>query len=185
VEPETRARLRLLQADGADLPFRAASFDAVMLVQVFGGMPGWRRVLEEARRVSRRPGALIVGRVVRPEDGVDARMKAHLASILERAGIAPRRQNARGDAREWLASAAHLERRAIAAAWTATCTPLAFLERQPTGAQFSRLPQAVRDDALRELREWAAGIFGSLDAAASEPHAFELEFFTFDQKEED
>ena len=45
--------------------------------------------------------------------------------------------------------------------------------------------QAVKEDALRELRDWAAGIFGSLDAAASEQHEFELEFFTFDEKEED
>jgi ubiquinone/menaquinone biosynthesis C-methylase UbiE len=183
VEPETRAGLRLAQADGARLPFRDASFDAVMLIQVFGGMSGWRRVLDEARRVSRPPGVLIIGRLVRPEDGVDARMKGHLASILERSGIEPRRKNARGDARAWLAAAARLDRRAIAAAWTAERTPLAFLERQPTGAQFAAMPQAVREDALRELRDWAAGAFGSLDAVSSERHQFELEFFIFDDKE--
>src|SRR5256885_12832458 len=31
---------RLLQADGRQLPFRDAAFDAVMLVQVFGGLSG-------------------------------------------------------------------------------------------------------------------------------------------------
>jgi hypothetical protein len=41
----------------------------------------------------------------------------------------------------------------------------------------------VREDALRELRDWAAGAFGALDAASSERHAFELEFFTFDDRE--
>ena len=182
VKPEPRAGLRLVQADGARLPFREASFDAVMLIQVFGGMSGWRRVLEEARRVSRPRGALIVGRVIRPDEGVDARMKRHLASILERSGIAPRRQNARGDAREWLAAAARLDRRANAAAWTATCTPLAFLERQPTGAQFSGMPPAVREAALGKLRDWAAGTFGALDAASTERHEFELECFTFDAR---
>ena len=35
---------RLLEADGARLPFADASFDAVMLIQVFGGMRGWRDV---------------------------------------------------------------------------------------------------------------------------------------------
>ena len=51
---------RLVQADGEHLPFRDATFDAVMLIQVFGGMRGWRRLLVEARRVlrgSRRAGA--------------------------------------------------------------------------------------------------------------------------------
>lgn len=185
VEPQKGAGVRLVQADGARLPFRDASFDAVMLVQVFGGLSGWRRVLEEARRVSRPPGVLIVGRVVRPEDGVDARMKAHLTSILDRFGIESRPRNRRGDARGWLASAARLDRRAIAAEWNAERTPRAFLERQPTGAQFAGMPPAVREASLRELGEWAAATFGSLDAASSERHAFELEFFTFDNRRQD
>jgi demethylmenaquinone methyltransferase/2-methoxy-6-polyprenyl-1,4-benzoquinol methylase len=33
---------RLVQADGHRLPFADATFDAVMLIQVFGGMQGWR-----------------------------------------------------------------------------------------------------------------------------------------------
>src|SRR3954469_17900523 len=35
----------LLQADGERLPFADASFDAILLIQVFGGMRGWRRLL--------------------------------------------------------------------------------------------------------------------------------------------
>src|ERR1043166_2787883 len=58
---------RLVQADGALLPFRDATFDAVMLIQVFGAMPGWRRLVGEARRVSR--GALGIGRGGAPAGG--------------------------------------------------------------------------------------------------------------------
>src|ERR1700674_708897 len=35
---------RLVQADGRHLPFPDATFDAVMMIQVFGGMRGWRRL---------------------------------------------------------------------------------------------------------------------------------------------
>src|SRR5690242_14473272 len=60
------------QADGECLPFGDATFDAVLMVQVFGGMPGWRRVLAEAKRVLRPRGVLLIGRVVAPFDGLDA-----------------------------------------------------------------------------------------------------------------
>src|ERR1700754_696690 len=50
---------RLVQADGERLPFADASFDAILLIQVFGGMRGWRRLLVEARRVLRGAGVLV------------------------------------------------------------------------------------------------------------------------------
>src|SRR4051812_19578616 len=62
---------RLVQADGERLPFRDATFDAIMLIQVFGGLRGWRRVLAEARRVLRGAGVLVLGRTVAPPDGLD------------------------------------------------------------------------------------------------------------------
>src|SRR5262249_25741198 len=68
-------KARLVQADGQCLPFRDGSFDAVILIQVFSGARGWRPLLEEARRVLRASGALIVGRTIAPEDGIDAHMK--------------------------------------------------------------------------------------------------------------
>ena len=61
-----RGSARLVQADGARLPFADANFDAVMLIQVFGGMRRWREVLAEGRRVLRPAGALLVGRTVAP-----------------------------------------------------------------------------------------------------------------------
>jgi SAM-dependent methyltransferase len=74
-------RPRLAQADGERLPFPEAAFDAVLLVQVFGGLEDWRRFLGEARRVLRPSGPLILGRGVLPDDGVDARMKIRLDAI--------------------------------------------------------------------------------------------------------
>jgi SAM-dependent methyltransferase len=173
---------RLVQADGRDLPFAAAAFDAVMLIQVFGGMREWRAVLAEARRVLRPAGALILGRSVAPAEGVDAAMKQRLALILDEMGASPRARNTREEAERWLEAEAAESRRIVAADWTAERTPRGFLERHRTGARFSRLPEPVKDDALRKLSAWAAEAFGTLDSVSSERHEFELKIFRFSEE---
>jgi SAM-dependent methyltransferase len=170
---------RLVQADGRQLPFPDAMFDAVLLIQVFGGLRGWRKFIGEARRVLRPAGALIVGRTKMPSDGLDARMKQRLAAILGELGVQHDRANARDDILAWLESSAGSSKIVTAASWAARRTPHAFIERRGSGARFSQLPAPVREQALRELGVWAAATFGSLDAASSEPHAFELQVFKF------
>jgi ubiquinone/menaquinone biosynthesis C-methylase UbiE len=169
---------RLVQADGEHLPFRNATFDAVMLIQVFGGMRGWRRLLTEVRRVLRGAGVLVLGRAVAPPDGLDARMKARLALLLDEIGAPADRTNTRQDAQGWLEQQARATR-LVAATWTARRTPRGFIERHGTGARFSALPAPVKEEAMRRLAAWANTAFGSLDAASSEPHEFELQLFRF------
>jgi SAM-dependent methyltransferase len=169
---------RLVQSDGQLLPFGDATFDAVLLVQVFGGLDGWRRLLAEARRVLRPKGTLIVGRSVAPEDGVDARMKRQLARLLAEIDVAPG-LNARDGAQRWLESTAHDVARVVAATWVAPRTARGFLDRHRTGARFSALPEAVKAEALGKLAVWAAASFGSLDAVSRERHAFELGIYRF------
>jgi ubiquinone/menaquinone biosynthesis C-methylase UbiE len=176
-DPDRRAPLA--QADGERLPFDAATFDAVLLIQVFGGMRGWRRVLGEARRVLRPSGALILGRTVAPADGLDARLRKRLALILDELGVAPKTKNTREDAQQWLATQASRSTRVVAAGWTAERTARAFIDRHRTGARFSALPEAVKDAALQRLADWAAATFGSLDAGPREQHEFELRIFHF------
>jgi ubiquinone/menaquinone biosynthesis C-methylase UbiE len=174
---------RLVQSDGQLLPFRDAAFDAVLMIQVFGGLRGWRRVVEEARRVLRRSGALILGRTVAPAEGVDARMKAHLASILREMAAQGGEMNAREDVQDWLATRARSVERAVATAWDAERTPRGFVARHRTGARFSQLPEDIKDQALSRLESWAADAFGSLDAVFTEPHEFELQIFRFSHGE--
>jgi ubiquinone/menaquinone biosynthesis C-methylase UbiE len=175
---ECAAAPRLAQADGERLPFADASFDAVMLIQVFGGMRGWRRLLAEVRRVLRGAGVLVLGRAVAPPDGLDARMKAQLALLLDEIGAPADRTNTRQDAQGWLDQEAR-GTRLVAATWTARRTPRGFIERHRTGARFSALPAPVKDEAMLRLAAWAATAFGSLDAASTEPYEFELQLFRF------
>jgi SAM-dependent methyltransferase len=170
----------LVQADGEQLPFRDSAFDVVMLIQVFGGLRGWRRFIAEGRRVLRPAGAIIVGRTEMPPDGIDARMKQRLAAILDELGIEQDRANARADITQWLKSNAESSGTVTAATWTANRAPRGFIDRHGSGARFWALPAQIREQALRDLGAWASVIFGSLDKAFSEQHAFELQIFQFE-----
>lgn len=170
---------RLVQSNGELLPFPDATFDAVLMVQIFGGMRGWRRVIAEARRVLQSAGALVIGATVTPAEGIDAQMKRRLAAILGEMGVQADRRNVREDVRQQIEQAAQERTRVIAAEWDAERSPRGFLERHRTGAGFSASPEPAREEALRKLATWAAATFGSLDAAVSERHAFELQVFKF------
>jgi ubiquinone/menaquinone biosynthesis C-methylase UbiE len=168
----------LAQADGERLPFADTTFDAVLMVQVFGGMRGWRRVLAEARRVLRPRGALLIGRVVAPADGLDARLTQRLGELLAERHIAIERRNVREEVERSLGEAA--TRQAVTVAtWSAERTPRRYLDRQRTAARFATLPAAAAEEALAALADWAIATFGGLDAAVHEQHAFELQIFTF------
>jgi ubiquinone/menaquinone biosynthesis C-methylase UbiE len=168
----------LVQSDGQLLPFRDAAFDAVLMVQIFGGLQVWRRLLAEARRVLRPDGTLILGRSIAPDNGVDTRMKAQLASFLEAMAAVPA-ASTREEALRWLEAAACNTSRVLAATWESTRSPRAFLDRHRTGARFSALPEPVKAEALAKLAAWAEVAFGSLDAVTRERHAFELRIFHF------
>lgn len=170
---------RLVQADGGQLPFADASFDIVMLIQVFGGLRSWRPILADAHRVLRRSGALVLGRTMMPDGGVDAQMKQRLRAILTEMEVGPSPGNASREAEILLASAASHASCEIAAQWQTTRNAREFIDRHRTGARFSALPEAVKDEALRRLAAWAAKTFGSLDADAREQHRFELRIFKF------
>jgi SAM-dependent methyltransferase len=172
------ARPPLAQADGERLPFGDTTFDAVLMIQVFGGMRGWRRVLAEARRVLRPHGVLLTGRVVAPADGLDARLKQRLVELLAERRVAIERRNFRDDVERSLESVA--ARRAVTVAtWDSERTPRRYIDRQRTGARFAALPKAAGEAALAALTAWATATFGGLDAAVRETHAFELQMFTF------
>lgn len=170
---------RVVQANGERLPFPDATFDAVLLIQVFGGMPGWRRLVTEARRVLRPTGALILGRTVAPTDGIDAQMKQRLTQVLEAMGIVADQKNVHDNVQRWLRASARCVNSVIAASWKADRTPRGFLVRHRTGARFAALPEPVKDEAMRQLGIWAGETFGSLDAVFSEQHVFELHVFEF------
>jgi SAM-dependent methyltransferase len=165
---------QLVRADGGRLPFRDGTFDAVLLVQVLSGARGWRGLLSETMRVLLPGGALFVGRVVAPEDGVDVRMKAQLAMILAAMDLHPYRDKPREDALAWLGGQMPDPSAVTVATWTSARRPDAFLERHAAGARFSVLAEPARREAIRRLGEWARDMFGSLDLPQPEHYRFDL-----------
>jgi ubiquinone/menaquinone biosynthesis C-methylase UbiE len=178
--PACNAAPRLVHADGERLPFANASFDAVMMVQVLGAARHWRPLVSEALRVLRAPGTLVLGHTVMPAGGLDARMKQRLAALLADLSVPSHHRDPRNEVISWL-SGVSTSSCVVADKWEATRTPAAFLARQPSGAQFARLPQRIKDEALARLRDWASMTFGSIEAEFRERHAFELNVFKFQQ----
>jgi ubiquinone/menaquinone biosynthesis C-methylase UbiE len=172
---------RLIQTDGRALPFADGMFDAVLLIQVLGAAQNRQELMAEARRVLRLPGLLIIAMTTLPAVGLDTRMKEHLKLVLAEMGIAPYHVSGREHLRHLEHSLSQPCERLVAAAWRVERTPRAFLDRQRTGAHFSTLPESTREEALCRLSRWAAATFGSLDAAVSERHEFELRVFRFEQ----
>jgi SAM-dependent methyltransferase len=178
--PRSRAQILLVQADGQTLPFGKDAFGAVLLVSVLSDVHGWRRLLDESRRVIRPGGVLVLGHAAGPPHGIDARMKGQLAVILGAMGVEAGPRGARHDeARDCLAGEAVPHRSACAARWVLSRSPRDFLTRHRTGARFTALPAAIQDEALGRLAEWARHAFGSLDSASDEEHSFELDVFAF------
>ena len=171
---------RLAQGNGQALPFAAAAFDAVLLVQVLSNIRGWRQVLGEAQRVLRRGGGLALGQTVPPADGVDRRMRDQLTTILAELGAPAAPAGARvAEAVAWLTPQARQSTHLLAAAWEQSRTPREFLARRPSGARFAALPREVRSVALARLEAWTQATLGTLDATFIERWAFELDVFIF------
>jgi hypothetical protein len=150
-----------------------------MLIQVFGGLRAWRKLLAEARRVLRPTGFVFVGRTVSPGSGVDARMKQQLAVILGELDVSSHKRNTREEVLHWLEGAAERRDCVVPAVWDVERTPRAFLNRHQTGASFSTLPSRIKADAMSQLSVWAEATFGSLDRILAERHSFQLEVFQF------
>jgi ubiquinone/menaquinone biosynthesis C-methylase UbiE len=181
--PRDGKRASLVQADGRALPFAAASFDAVLLIAVFGNLADARPLIDEARRVLQPRGTVIIGRTAAPEDGIDERLKQRLDQLLHQwmpqRMPQSRRRSGREEAASYLAATASSTTKQIIASWTVERSPRAFLERHSGGARFSQLPRPAREDALRALGAWAETEFGTLDTAFLETHRFEMRMFQF------
>ncbi|HEY6352516.1 MAG TPA: class I SAM-dependent methyltransferase [Candidatus Angelobacter sp.] len=171
---------RLVQADGARLPFRDGSFDLVLLMHVLSGLEkdSWRNLLCETVRVISPGGSVVVGHTTGSMAGVDARMKRQLNHILERLGIArDGTKKSREEPLEWLHTGASRRMQVTAASWINQRTPQEFLDRHRNGARFSTLPDKIREEALKNLHDWAEKTFGSIDKAFAEEFSFVLHIF--------
>jgi len=168
----------LVLADGQDLPFPDGTFDLVLLMHILSGAASWPKLLCEALRVIRGPGAVVLGNTVAPTLGVDAQLKRQLSTILKSMGVAmPEPKKSKGDALEWLKARCSVYKEIGAARWTAERSAEQFIARHRTGAHFAALSAEVQEEALRRLSTWAKGNFGALSKRFEEDFSFILDVF--------
>ncbi|HEY6346007.1 MAG TPA: class I SAM-dependent methyltransferase [Bryobacteraceae bacterium] len=168
----------LVQALGEQLPFPDATIDVVLLMHVLSAAGNWGRLLQDACRVARPGGAVIVGQASGSETGVDARMKGQMAMILSALGHAedsPRRRQE--NSLKSLEAASARCSRVVATTWEVERSPRMFLERHRTGHRFAKLPITVQNEVLAQLGAWAESAFGSIDRMSQELYRFELLLF--------
>ncbi len=154
----------VVQADALQMPFPAASFDAVITVHVMHLVNRPNQVLFEFRRVLR-PGGVYLRRSERPGNTIHAHMRHRWQTILEKAGLPQRHQARSGRVVD-----------EILLAMGGSCQPLevAHIDHATSPQrEIERIASRVRAgawlapdgqllDFLAELASWAAAEFGSL-----------------------
>lgn len=135
-------------------------------------------VADEAFRVGQRSGAtLIIGRVERSPDCLRARLAREMRDRLRHLGFAPRSER---NNRRLIETC--VERGAVAlepvtvVTWAAATSAQQSLDawRSLSGLGGIDVPSGIRDIVLRDLTEWATGVFGELERTVESEEAYVL-----------
>ena len=158
------ARIGVVAAQGAWLPFPEACFDAVVLARIMYVIADWRDVLREAARVLRPDGRVLHEWGNGSGEEVWVQIREHARALFEGAGVAnPFHPGARREADVDHVLAGH----GLAVSDEVRAEP----DRQMTLAQFLasiasgecsyvwNVPADVQERCLPELSRWAAGRF--------------------------
>jgi ubiquinone/menaquinone biosynthesis C-methylase UbiE len=170
--------LTIEMADMSALPFPDASFDSTVAVHVFHLVPEWKRALDEALRVTKPGGALLIG-----QDGHDDSARAEIhdqwEEIIAALGYQPRRVGAQDSAEvraELAARGLPLDYTTIAT-WTIADPPRLAL-RSITEREMSKtwpVPDNLFAESARRLTAWADRTYGDrLDVPQPDTHTFTL-----------
>lgn len=157
----------LAQADACHLPFRGGSFDIAHAVRVFHHLPDWPDCIDEARRLLKPGGALVIVENI-PPDGAGQPPWAIVQDKWDEILRELRVENEGIRHGVWLTDDAmrhYIEmtggRVAIADLLRyreKPVSPRVMVERRAAGMFSSdwRLPEAIHQAASRELRAWLA-----------------------------
>ena len=135
-------------------------------------------VADEVFRVGQPGGAtLVIGRVERSPDGLRARLAREMRERLRRLGFAPRSERYERRLIE-----ACVQRGAVAletvtvVTWAAAASVQQSLDswRSLPGLGGIEVPGGIRDIVLRDMAEWATGVFGDLERTVESEEAYVL-----------
>lgn len=158
--------LSLHVADARSIPFADGSFDVVLAMQVLHLIPEWRAALEEASRVLKPAGSLVLGSN-QAISGPPADIRRRWRLLVQDEGAElPPKYGVFDKAR--IAIAEMSERTAVdeVIRWTSDTAPIAILEaiRTHTFSDSWNLPDDVMDRVHHRLVDWASIQYGDLQS---------------------
>ncbi len=161
-----RGITRLVRADGAHLPFAAASFDAVLAVQVLHHIADWPLALAENLRVLRPGGRMLFGSDQRDPESRSEQLRRQMRGII--AELAPEARPPGTGAtltHELERLGAMPEPELIAAEWIRIVRPSEVLDRLARRADlFSwALDDALLETVVTRTRAWAEATWDDLE----------------------
>lgn len=157
--------LRLAQADCARLPFAAGRFDLIHAVRVFHHLHEWRACIDEARRLLRAGGVLVIVENIAPAGAAPPPwgiVQEKWDEILRGLGVGVET----GDHGIWLTDDAMWQYLVATGARAKPVDLLRYLEKpvsprimveRRAARMFSsdwRLPPAILSEAVRALQDW-------------------------------
>ncbi len=174
---QRRGMQQLVRGDIACLPFRSATFDAVLAVHVLHLVVDWRGALAEAVRVLQPGGVLVQGRDWRDPQSCAALLRGKLRESVMRLqpGMRPPAAGAAVEqAVHKLGGGEPLE--IVAAEWTTRTSPADVLANMAarTDAETWALPDDLLQRALADVHAWAEATWTDLDAPQDVAQRFVL-----------
>jgi ubiquinone/menaquinone biosynthesis C-methylase UbiE len=176
-EEGTGGSLEVEEGDITALPYAADAFDAVVAVHILHLVAEWRRALDEALRVVRQGGALLLGQDRRP-NAESNELHRRWEQIVAELGGDPRRPGAPFDkVVEELRGRGLSVDITVPVTWTERRTLRAYLEHlasRTTSATWV-LPDEIFAESIVRLRAWVAEHFGDdLDVPLEERAEFHI-----------
>lgn len=165
----------LVQASAVQLPFATGCFDLVLLVQVLGVVPGWRRALAECQRVLVTGGRAVVGRVEHAPGSLQVFVRAERIRRLAEEGIEVRRPGAEEDQIvAALSTSVGPVETLPSLTWQAETDPRTAVEANLSGWRVQSLPLEQQARLREQLLSATAKRYASLDRPIQEERTFAL-----------
>ncbi len=156
----------LAQTDAAMLPLRDESFDLLYAVHVYHLVPRWQTALQEAWRVLKRGGRLLISFHYRGQDSPNRKIRQKLAALARERGYDITRPGAKSDQElrteleKWdgdlrVVNVAH---------WKEDTVPAKVLEHVQARIYSDAwlIPPEVQEELTPHLGEWARAEFEDL-----------------------
>jgi ubiquinone/menaquinone biosynthesis C-methylase UbiE len=157
----------LVQADATRIPLRTGAFDAIIAVHVFHLIHAWQAALDEALRMLKSHGAILMGHNSTGEDAPIRRIRRQWEAYVEARGVSmDHPASNKIDYVKTAMLAGGLRRdEVVAAEWATRNTVRRVIDdiENRIWSQTWQVPEELFPPTVADLRAWAQVEYGSLD----------------------